>query len=235
MDCFTLGGEVIMNCIVCEQPLAEDWSSAPIHFDSCDKCIYCNETVQFSDIQKLAQLRAGVPSNDKFSVYHPYCKSEALERDFKQRTVVITQEHLDMLNSANLMFKANLHLSVESNQQEAEIRSREWIFQMSLEEKFIVLRRMEAVTAMLSIALSKDKQKIQVKLDELKRVGLKDLQQAEERIEIEKERIAKRKREEMKLSPAARAREKSITAMMAIGMTREMAEKTMEDNERRKQ
>lgn len=224
-----------MNCIVCEQALPDGWAAAPIHFDTCDRCIYCNETVQFSDIQKLARLRAEVADNGKFSVYHQHCKNEALEKDFKSRPVIITQEHLDYLNASNLMFKANLQLSVETNQQEAEIRSREWIFQMSLEEKFIVLRRMEAVTAMLSIALSKEKQKIQIKLDELKRVGLKDLQQVEERIEIEKERIAKRKREEMKLSPAARAREKSITAMMAIGMTREAAEKTMEDNERRKQ
>ena len=62
-----------------------------------------------------------------------------------------------MLNAANLMFRANVGLSVATNQKEAELMAHKFVHEMTLEEKFISLKRLEAVAAMWSIALFKTK------------------------------------------------------------------------------
>lgn len=199
--------------------------------DECKLCIYCNHEVGRELIDKcigeLARENRVTPplELERVTVYHDYCHSKKLEADFKALPVTITQGHLDMLNAANLMFRANVQLSVATNQKEAELAANKFIHEMSLEEKFITLKRLEAVAAMWSIALSKDKARIQTKLAEQERINLKDLRQSEERLEIEKERV--KKREKAALSPTmnleARQKEKGILAFMKIGLTREQA------------
>jgi hypothetical protein len=236
-----------MNCLVCTKELPPDWTAWAVHFE-CLNCIYCGQEVYRSEIEKLlkdgASSRGLVGSTEQsplesseqstsieshpIEVYHEYCKNKKLEEDFKNKPVVITQGHLDMLNSANLMFQANLTWSVETNQKDAEHQARKWMHEKSIEELFISMKRIEAIAAMYSIALSKEKNRIQIKLAELERINLKDLRNAEERVEVEKDRIKKREKEGLRLSPELRAQEKAISAMLLMGMSREQALESIE-------
>lgn len=237
------------NCTVCFQQFAEGTSQYTKIHEECMLCIYCQHAVGEDIIDKLvkensASSRDGelspeeltMPLNPdgliidrnpkpKVIVYHPYCHSRKLEEDFKNKPVIITQGHLDMLNAANLLFRAKTDLSVSTNQKEAEFMSHKFIHEMTLEEKFISLKRLEAVAAMWSIALSKDKARIQIQLDEKERIKHKELQQVGDKLEYEKKR--ERKAIATALSgnatPEEKQQEKAIAAFMKLGMTREIA------------
>jgi hypothetical protein len=210
-----------MECSICHTEKSE-----PIEFNlfhqSCATCKYCTHDCGLEIIQKrLKETESGEP----VVIYHDYCHSKKLEEDFKNKPVIITQGHLDMLNAANLMFRAKLDLSVETNQKEAEWMSNKYIHEMELDEKFITLKRLEAVAAMWSIALSKDKARIQIQLDEKERIKYKELKQQGDRLEYEKKRETKSVRAALagNLTPEEKLREKAIAAFMKLGMTREIA------------
>lgn len=220
-----------MQCKVCSLPFPEPCPSWMTIHDECKLCMYCNHEVGIELIEKRlrdhsASSRDSVlePST-KPEIFHDYCKNQKLENDFKNHPVVITQAHLDMLNAVNLMFRPNTDLSLMTNQKEAELHSHKFVHEMTLEEKFITLKRLEAVAAMWSIALSKDKQRIQIQLDEKERVKHKELQHEGQRLEYEKKR--ERKAISTALSgnatPEEKQREKAIMAFTKLGMTREIA------------
>lgn len=226
------------NCTVCFQQFPEGTSQYTKIHEECTLCVYCGNTVGEDIIEKLlkensassrdGELSSIEPSEvkSKVIVYHPYCHSCKLEEDFKNKPVVITQGHLDMLNAANLLFRAKTDLSVSTNQKEAEHMSHKFIHEMTLEEKFISLKRLEAVAAMWSIALSKDKARIQIQLDEKERIKHKELQQVGDKLEYEKKREKRNVSAALagNLTPEEKQKEKAIAAFMKIGkMTREQA------------
>lgn len=232
-----------MNCLLCNIPLPPDWSAWPVHTECCT-CIYCGEEVQRTDIEKCIKESIWLPRiptepatepPTKIEVFHTYCHNAKLEADYKQKPATVTQEHLDMLNAANLMFQANLSWSVETNQKDAEHHARKWMHEKSIDELFVSMKRLEAVAAMYSIALSKEKDRIKIRLSELERINLKDLKNADDRIEFEKEKIKHREKEAVRLSPELRAQENAIKAMALLGMSREQALASIElQKEKRK-
>lgn len=211
-----------INCLVCNKELPSNWSAWPVHWD-CLKCVHCGEEVYRTEIEKAISRVNSDSSLSPITVAHQYCINKKLEDDFKSKPVTITQAHLDMLNAANLMFQANLSWSVETNQKEAEHQARKWMHEKSIEELFISMKRLEAVAAMYSIALSKEKNRIQIRLSEIERINLKDLKNEGDRIEFEREKIKKREKEAVRLSPELRAQENAIKAMALLGMSREEA------------
>lgn len=225
------------NCTVCHIEFPPEISQYVHYHEECLNCVYCGNAVGEDIIEKQVSASSRdveLPPDEltangikpKVIVYHPYCHTVKLENDFKNKPVVITQGHLDMLNAANLLFRAKTDLSVSTNQKEAEHMSHKFIHEMTLEEKFISLKRLEAVVAMWSIALSKDKARIQIQLDEKERIKHKELQQTGDRLEYEKKREKKLNtaRKDPSMSPEERQKEKAITAFMKIGnMDRETA------------
>jgi hypothetical protein len=224
-----------MNCLVCGKELPPDWTAWPVHFD-CMNCTHCGQEVYRSEIEKAisASSRGSVDSPQSpqefqpINVAHQYCINQKLEQDFKQKPVTITQAHLDMLNAANLMFQANLTWSVETNQQDAVHHAHKMMHEKSVAELFITMKRIEAVAAMYSIALSKEKNRIQIQLSEIELINLKDLKNADDRVEFEREKIKRREKEAVRLSPELRAQEKAISAMALMGMSREAAIESIE-------
>lgn len=213
-----------LNCKICNTEIP--YGS---YCTECVKCKYCTHDVGEDLIEK--QLRGHeVPGDcsdgEILKVYHPYCHNKKLEEDFKNKPVTITQDHLDMLNSANLMFRANLDLSIETNQKDAEIQAHKFVHKMTLEEKFITLKRLEAVAAMWSIALSKDKNRIKIQLAEKERIKFKELQQEDDKLEYEKKREKKNVKAALagNLTPEEKQREKAIMQLCKLpGIDREKA------------
>lgn len=229
-----------MQCKVCFQEIVDytneqgETLTAPswmtMH-DSCKLCIYCQHEVGNDLIEKRIRNSRSNDVNEEgpITIYHDYCHSRKLEQDFAKTPVTITQGHLDMLNAANLMFRANVGLSVATNQKEAELMAHKFVHEMTLEEKFISLKRLEAVAAMWSIALSKQKDKIQIQLDERERIKHKEIQQAGQVLEYEKKRDKKRVAEAKAglLTPEEKQREKAIASLMKLGLSREAAINTL--------
>jgi hypothetical protein len=226
-----------MNCLVCGKELPPDWTAWAVHWD-CLNCIHCGQEVYRSEIEKAISASSRVSganppieSPQEFQpiiVEHAYCANKKLEDDFKSKPVTITQAHLDMLNAANLMFQANLTWSIETNQQDAVHHAHKMMHEKSIEELFISMKRIEAVAAMYSIALGKEKNRINIRMAELERINLKDLKNADDRVEFEREKIKRREKEAVRLSPELRAQEKAISAMALMGMSREAAIESIE-------
>jgi hypothetical protein len=139
--------------------------------------------------------------------------------------VTVTQRELDYLNRLNLLFKPNLEMSVTSNQADAELKLLPCVAEMNLDELGICLKRMEAATAMLSIALSKHKDTIRIRSQERDRERFEEVKEirSEQGQKKEKKKAAARDQFE-RLDPKERARRKSITALEALGMSHEVAE-----------
>ena len=223
-----------MNCKICSLELTESFTT--VHED-CTLCVYCNHGVGMDLIEKRLKEHSASSRGDKLEpsepekveIFHDYCRNLKLENDFKNRPVIVTQEHLDMLNSANLLFRPKMDLSVDTNQKEAEYLSHKFIHEMTLEEKFVALKRLEAVAAMWSIALSKDKNRIQTKLAEQDRIKYKELQRDSDKLEFEKKRERKNVTAALagNLTPEEKQREKAIAGLMKIGFTREKAIETL--------
>lgn len=216
-----------MNCTICKLPLPKDSPSFMKMHDECVNCIYCKHEVGLDLIEKrIKEQRVSAsdlgPSNDSIenpiSIFHDYCYNKHLEEDYKQKPVTITQGHLDMLNAANLMFKAQMDLSVSTNQKQAELESYKWMHEKSIEEIFVSIKRMEAVCAMWSITLSKEKGRILTKLAEAERIRYKEIRQDESKLEFEKKKEKKNVNLALqgKLTPEEKQKEKAVAALMMI-------------------
>lgn len=143
------------NCLRCTEPLGP--ADYKVHV-KCQECDFCGCMVQLEIVER--EIRRGEtvchkPCEDK----HNAEEHKRMEEEFKHKPVMITQQHLDYLNRINLMFAANLDLSVETNQKEASLQTGLWVVNMDIEQLYMTLKRMEAITAMVSIAVSRDKNK----------------------------------------------------------------------------
>jgi hypothetical protein len=204
-----------MNCIVCK---LETDSTIPYH-DLCMECRYCNHSVGLSVVQGLQ--KQGIDE-----IYHVPCYDNFMREQFAARPVTITQRELDYLNRFNLMFIPNMELSIKSNQADAELRLPFAIADLNLDETGMVLKRMEALTAMLSIALSKHKDTIRVRAEERDRQRFEEVKEIRNGQQITKEKkVAVARKATERLDPVARAKENVIKFYMSsLGMTRESAE-----------
>ena len=198
-------------CLVCNKPI-----DLGTYHEDCMRCCYCGNEVGHSIIDRIIkdeERQAG--ENHKIMVYHQPCHDRKLEEDFQKSPVTITRAHLEMLTRAIQMFSPDLNLSIETNQTDACIHYRKFVHEMNLEEKFMHLKRMEAITAEAHIALSKDKQKIQVLLDERDRAKFAEADQfRKEQKEKKEEKQEKTREAARRIDPKERDKEKAIASLM---------------------
>lgn len=218
--------EKTKNCKVCHLPLDPFEVEHNHHFHvDCKKCHYCSNEVQVDIINRILKAEENPADGPKVIVYHQVCRDRQIEQDFKNTPVTITRSHLDYLTRAVNMASVDETLSVESNQLQGEIQSRQWISEMTLEQKYLHLKKMEAITAMLNLALSKDKQRILIMLserDKSRMVETEEIRRNQATAKVKKQE--KTREAARKVSPKEKTKEKAIVALMnAAGMTREQA------------
>lgn len=214
-----------MTCKFCEL----ETDSAMIYHEDCVKCEYCEHEVQYS--LAMSQKENG------HKPYHPPCRSKALDKIFSEKPVTITQRELDDLNKFNLMFRPNLELSIKANQYEAELALDPAVADQNLDQLGMTLKRMEAITAKLSIVLSKHKDTIRLRAEERDRARFEEVKEI--RAGYTKKKDDKRKtyedeapevkKEKKRLNTLDRAKENVLKFYMdTLKMTRMQAESMYE-------
>jgi hypothetical protein len=215
------------KCLICHEPL-EDWqqslSAQVIHKErECGNCVYCKKPVHRERILRC------IAKEDPIS--HMPCLEKFMKDSFESRPVTITQGHLNYLNRMiQFAYKPDMLLSLEENMDIAELANTQFIKDMSMEEKFIHMKMMEAACANASIAIHNDKEKIRLvveRRDIERHVKIRDLQKVNDvEYQREKNKADKEARTERKViqgDPALRAREKTIESMIKMGFSREAA------------
>ena len=198
-----------MNCSICFQPLGplELTLGHKWHID-CQKCSICNGELNIDGVQRCL--------DKEIIVSHSTCYDQRMNEELKRRPVTITQELLDWHNERRLIFDINGMLTANANMTIAStnFRNSRWIHELSLDDLYLVMKRLEACAAEASIILSESKQKEKIKKDRDTRD--KDLLKAsaEGRVTEQREKEIKRNR----FTPD----EKAIKAMMSY-MSREAA------------
>lgn len=144
------------NCLICSLPLGELEISVnrKWHFD-CERCAICGGEVSDSVINECL--------TDEREVSHKPCHDKKMATARDARPVEVTQGLLDYLNEIRLMVEPQLQYSIEDNQSTAEKKFNNYIHEKSIDEIFITLRKLQAVTACCSILLN-DKQKKEVSI-----------------------------------------------------------------------
>lgn len=170
----------------------------------CAICVICSKPLNAQQY-KWAQ--------EQPRIAHPVCLASELPRDTASLT--IDQSTFNILNACRLMLEPRRACSESTNVYDAEcqLNSSHWVHEMSLEEKFLFLSRLESLAASMSYILSKDRERIKIELN--KREKEHFAQAAKQARDTNR---PKAERHVLTL------REKAIKALMAIpGMTEENA------------
>lgn len=194
------------TCPICSLPLGaiELELDKPWHFD-CEKCTICGGDI-------TSEIVARCLRTDR-EISHDPCFDKKYEALAAARPVEVTQGLLDYLNNVRLMIEPEMSRSIEDNQSLAESHLQSWLHEKKIDEIYIALRKMQAVTACLSIVLNeKQKREVSVRISaEEKRKRDLDLKtkvgEAEQYRESEQKQV-ERKRE--KQTPEGKA----IAALM---------------------
>jgi len=204
------------NCLICNEPMEEFFKKLHWKFhERCMNCHYCGHLVQLEIVEKLHK-------SSKIICHQP-CEDKHFEQEFKNKPVLVTQAHLDFLNKVNLMFAANLELSPETNQKEAALMASLWAVDMKLDQLFITVKRMEAITASLSIVLSRDKTRALNMISETERRKFEEVQEYRKKQSDPKEPKEKKvqsiREPKVKMSPDERNHVNMIKAFKMMGMS----------------
>lgn len=144
------------NCLICGNALGdiEIALNHKWHYD-CEKCSICDGDVNREVIEACLK--------DEREISHKPCWDKKHEALMAQRPVEITQGLLDYLNEIRLMIDGDLSKTIDDNQSIAEAAQRKWMHNKSIDEIFMSLRKLQAITACCSIVLS-ERQKKEVSL-----------------------------------------------------------------------
>lgn len=193
-------------CLICSLPieggellLNRDWHSA------CEKCHYCQESMQGGHDQIKKCLA------DKIPVSHSFCFEQACLSDLRKKACVEAQ-HISILN--DLMTRKNWEPAAGQETQD-QLHS--------------MLVKMQECCANISYVLSCVRDKVGVQKAETYRQESKEKREKEkrEKIESETEKLEKQARSEMfaneRKNPTLRAARKSIQSLLDIGWKFDMA------------
>lgn len=203
------------KCLRCHKAFDafEEKINMRIHTE-CLNCHYCQRPVQLEIV--IRELM-----RDE-TVCHKPCEDSFMEQEFKNKPVQITQAKLDYLNRCNLMFSANLDLSVDTNQKEAALLANLFIVDMTLDQKFITLKRIEAIAAMMSIALSKDKNRAIAIIDQREKDKFQEVQEyRKKQVEVKEPKTKTESAPRLKLSPEEKAHKKMVDSYRSLGFNDE--------------
>lgn len=204
------------ECLICNQPLGDIEISLnhKWHYD-CERCQICGGELDGGVIAECIRSER--------EISHKPCWDNKHAALMAARPVEVTQGLLDYLNEIRLMVDGDLSKTIDDNQSIAESAQRKWMHNKSIDEIFMSLRKLQAITACCSIVLN-ERQKKEVSLrisTEEKRRKDNELKSqvgsAEEYRETEQRKL-ERKRE--KLTPEGKA---IAQLVKTFGWTEEVA------------
>ena len=229
------------TCKQCQQEYYGPSVPSIIYSQYCQICKQCSKCHKQIEPESLE-------FNLKYSVEWPWlcenCQGENYRESIEMRRIPITAKELDWLNRARLMIHVNLDCSIDTNMRTAELASESWISEMSQEEAYLFLKRMESIVACVSVALKKSSKEIKLSLEAKERVKYQAARTTSARTTLEqcphcKKRfpgnvIASHTAKCLSdLTPQQKAyfkaREKAKNALMSIGMTEEQADEQMKE------
>lgn len=142
------GAAKVQICKVCELQLGplELRARLSYHFDCCI-CEHCNNEIAREIMQRWL--------NDKGPRAHSTCHETFMQAEMAKRPVTVTQGLLDYLNSWRLT--PDLSRSIEENQDRASAQTRKNVVEMNQDERYILMRMMQAATGTISAIVSEGK------------------------------------------------------------------------------
>ncbi len=212
----------IKVCKVCESDLGflEIQARLSYHFDCC-VCEHCK-----NEISKEIMMRW---INDIGPRAHSTCHETYMQAEMAKRPVEITQGMLDYLNTWRLT--PDLTRSIDENQSRAQSQARKCVIDMNHEEKYVLLKMMQAFTATISTIISSDKQSAEVKLrreewEKEREKRTKDLVQDAQDTRLSQQAQVEKKKTKKLLSKAT-PDGKLLNDFMKMGMTLEQAKQML--------
>ena len=213
----------IKTCCLCGKELSP---AEFLYHEKCIECEYCHNPVHKDIVRKLIEESGSFEPKDNsfkkidnlpFSVYHSPCFDKKLRDDFNAREVTITQAHLDMLNRAMFAFNPNKELNFDANQTLCENNYRQWFSEMDLDNKFLVVKNLEAIAAMMQVLIGKDKKYVTDMHEKRAIEKFKERDNAIGELEDRKKRQSEaNQRSYERLDKDARARKNSIEGFMKL-------------------
>lgn len=218
----------IKNCGICSLPLADseiEWSWT--HHAECRKCYVCKNDIAIDLAQKFIDKKVDY-------LGHITCHETRMREEIEKRPVTVTQGMLDYLNNISLMCTPNLSRNVEDNQTLAEgAANKQWLHLSSLEEKYVALKMMQAVTASWSILLSNDKKNLDINIRREEFDKDREKRHQERMDEVSGFRVSKQREVEIKREKKS-PDWKAIQGLVACGMSEDAAREFIKTNKKTK-
>ncbi len=161
----------ISECLICSKPLGQATKDAQIPFcHACRNCSSCGSPLGPHECQLVLEEFEENKGNSEVTlkslVMHARCSSLSRKNGDEDPSVLVKQSYLNYLNACRLLIEPNMDLSVETNEKDAEVKCfAPPIAQLSFEEKFVVLRRMQSCVAHISIAVRAKMKDVKEALD----------------------------------------------------------------------
>ena len=214
-----------------ETPLTAGYCS------ECAICQYCHKQLTVTEYNWCYAIAAKheVP----VSFQHPGCFSELERLTVNSESITIPRILFEKLNAARLLLEPIPELSHKTNEFDSEIKTRQFIHEMKLEDQFLVLKRLESAASTVSMLLSKHRREIEQTLSERDKAKYEKARQGNR--EKTKEEKAAEKAEKERLAHANRApgttgrveakkltkEEKAIAALISIGLSESEAKESI--------
>jgi hypothetical protein len=248
--------EPISSCLVCDKPLGQeskdgDWRTCHEH----RKCQVCGELLSRIEIhlahasaqdEALADGNQDTPFKDLMLRFlaHARCQLGTDRRKTADQDplVLVRQSYLDWLNAFRLFCQPQMELSQDTNEKQADLACIPLILNMTQDEKFMFLCRMESGAAHVGLACKADKKAIKERMDAYEAKKFKEAQKQAltsgrpngKPVDDEKEVLIGQfmQRNGIKDRSVAfklwKEREKSIQSMMSIGMDSKIAHEAVD-------
>lgn len=205
------------KCLICSGPAYCQPDNRFTHFcQECKKCPIChnygdpisNESMTLEELDWAVQY--------KTPAQHFSCMLAGVKDSIESNPQIITQKHLNYLNAIHLMFGINEELSKESNIVEATFATNSFMVGKSSKQIYLHLRRVEAIAAVLSIAIKRDKKSVELELDATERTKYARATSKQD-VKPPAQKPVKK---------AMSVRDRGIQGLMAVGLSEEEAAET---------
>lgn len=173
---------------------------------------------------------------------YPITHARCLISDTSVPAAMAIETRIDLLNLCRLLIWPDSKKSVKGNEYDAELLTPKLIIHMDLEEKFIFLKKIQTIAACMSLELKKDAQAIKKEIEARESVRFEkatqeaktssrptnkapdDLYESLLASFMQMNNITDRKLGQKKWND----REKAIKSFTNLGLSREMAEQTVD-------
>lgn len=197
----------------------------------CAICTTCKRGITQTEYQWCLRQADEFESEPEFQ--HPGCFKELERIALSNEEIPIPRSLFNKLNACRLLIEPIEDWSVRTNEVDAEYRTQRWIHQMDLTTKegseacFIALRRMETISATLSLALSKSRRSISRGLEEKEMGKWQEVQEARKAPKTPKTATKKLIGLVASATKEDKLREKLVQNLIDLGMSEEAARESI--------